>query len=242
MPSTAERVRMLPKRVELRRALTRGIVLHRTRRARVPSCDGPRETRSNGSSAIPRELVSFDVRPTSRLSEREPFDPVIADVVLHCVPRCDATRIVQPECHAEAPQRSLQSVLFTWRAAALVAALNAQSRSQRFAVARVASSRRRRESARSGGDEPRFERRRADGELAAYAPRVKRSAGLLMYRRTTGALEVLLVHPGGPFFRNEDAGAWTIPKGEPGPDEDLLAVALREFREETGLDAQGPFI
>ncbi|HLV65633.1 MAG TPA: NUDIX domain-containing protein, partial [Polyangiaceae bacterium] len=71
---------------------------------------------------------------------------------------------------------------------------------------------------------------------------MKRSAGLLMYRRTTGALEVLLVHPGGPFFRNKDAGAWTIPKGEPGPDEDLLAVALREFREETGLDAQGPFI
>lgn len=70
---------------------------------------------------------------------------------------------------------------------------------------------------------------------------LKVSAGLLMYRRTTG-LEVLLVHPGGPFFRNKDAGAWTIPKGEIGPDEEPLAAAIREFTEETGLTPMPPFL
>lgn len=69
----------------------------------------------------------------------------------------------------------------------------------------------------------------------------KTSAGLLMYRRTTG-LEVLLVHPGGPFFRNKDAGAWTIPKGEIGPGEEPLAAAIREFTEETGLAPTSPFL
>jgi predicted NUDIX family NTP pyrophosphohydrolase len=68
------------------------------------------------------------------------------------------------------------------------------------------------------------------------------SAGLLLYRRRGAALEVLLVHPGGPFWRGRDAGAWTIPKGEPGPGEDLLAAAQREFREETGLAPDGPFV
>ena len=69
----------------------------------------------------------------------------------------------------------------------------------------------------------------------------KVSAGLVMYRlRTTW--EVLLVHPGGPFFRNKDAGAWSIPKGEPAPDEDLLAAAKREFHEETGIEPTGEFI
>jgi predicted NUDIX family NTP pyrophosphohydrolase len=64
----------------------------------------------------------------------------------------------------------------------------------------------------------------------------KRSAGLLMYRRAEqGALEVFLAHPGGPFFAKKDAGAWTIPKGEPAAGEDLRACALREFEEETGL-------
>jgi predicted NUDIX family NTP pyrophosphohydrolase len=62
------------------------------------------------------------------------------------------------------------------------------------------------------------------------------SAGLMMYRRRGAALQVLLVHPGGPFFKNKDAGAWTIPKGEPAEGEDLLTTARREFREETGID------
>ena len=55
-------------------------------------------------------------------------------------------------------------------------------------------------------------------------------------------LEVLLAHPGGPYFVNKDDGAWSIPKGEPEPDEDLLLTAQREFEEETGLKPTGPFI
>jgi predicted NUDIX family NTP pyrophosphohydrolase len=55
-------------------------------------------------------------------------------------------------------------------------------------------------------------------------------------------LSVLLVHPGGPYWRNKDAGAWSIPKGAPAPGEDLLAAAQREFREETGLDPHGPYL
>ena len=62
----------------------------------------------------------------------------------------------------------------------------------------------------------------------------KRSAGLLIYRRTGGALELLLVHPGGPFWARKDDGAWSIPKGEYGEAEDALAVARREFAEEVG--------
>ena len=58
-----------------------------------------------------------------------------------------------------------------------------------------------------------------------------------MYRRRNNSLEVLLVHPGGPFFKNKDAGAWTIPKGEPSEGEELLTTARREFTEETGLTA-----
>ncbi len=69
----------------------------------------------------------------------------------------------------------------------------------------------------------------------------KLSAGLLMYRIADGELEVLLAHPGGPFFRNKDEGAWSIPKGEPDPEEDLLAAARREFAEETGVTPAGPF-
>jgi predicted NUDIX family NTP pyrophosphohydrolase len=60
------------------------------------------------------------------------------------------------------------------------------------------------------------------------------SAGILLYRRHDGALEVLLAHPGGPFFRTKDEGHWTIPKGEVDPGEALVAVARREFEEETG--------
>ena len=63
----------------------------------------------------------------------------------------------------------------------------------------------------------------------------KVSAGLLMYRRRGGRLEVLLVHPGGPFWRNKDAGAWTVPKGEVPEGEDLLVAARREFKEELGV-------
>ena len=69
----------------------------------------------------------------------------------------------------------------------------------------------------------------------------KQSAGLLIYRRKTGILEVFLVHPGGPFWKNRDAGVWTIPKGEFSNDEPALDAALREFREETGYTPKGPF-
>lgn len=69
----------------------------------------------------------------------------------------------------------------------------------------------------------------------------KISAGLLMYRVHDGSLQVLLAHPGGPFFRNRDDGAWSIPKGEIEPGEDFLAAATREFQEETGVTPAGPF-
>ncbi len=62
----------------------------------------------------------------------------------------------------------------------------------------------------------------------------KRSAGILLFRRSGGELEVLLVHPGGPFWARRDAGAWSIPKGEVGAGEDERACALRELEEETG--------
>lgn len=61
------------------------------------------------------------------------------------------------------------------------------------------------------------------------------SAGILMYRRVETRLEVLLVHPGGPYWRRKDEGAWSIPKGEMDGEEDASAVARREFAEETGL-------
>jgi len=69
----------------------------------------------------------------------------------------------------------------------------------------------------------------------------KKSAGLLMYRRRNRALEVLLVHPGGPFWAKKDAGSWSIPKGEYTPEEDPFGVAKREFLEETGFEASGEF-
>jgi len=68
------------------------------------------------------------------------------------------------------------------------------------------------------------------------------SAGLLMYRINDGDLKVLLAHPGGPFFKNKDQGAWSIPKGEIKADEDCLEAAKREFKEETGLIPTGPYI
>jgi len=70
----------------------------------------------------------------------------------------------------------------------------------------------------------------------------KISAGLLLFRRRGGRLEVFLAHPGGPFWSKKDAGAWTIPKGELDPDEEKLAAAEREFEEETGIKPHGPFI
>jgi predicted NUDIX family NTP pyrophosphohydrolase len=62
-----------------------------------------------------------------------------------------------------------------------------------------------------------------------------------MYRRRQGIVEVLLAHPGGPFWARKDLGAWSIPKGEFDPDEDSLAAAKREFEEETGLSVTGEF-
>jgi predicted NUDIX family NTP pyrophosphohydrolase len=70
----------------------------------------------------------------------------------------------------------------------------------------------------------------------------RHSAGLLMYRRRPGGLEVFLVHPGGPFWAGKDVGTWSIPKGEFSPGEDPLAAARREFMEETGLPVTGEFI
>ena len=70
----------------------------------------------------------------------------------------------------------------------------------------------------------------------------KKSAGLLMYRRSAGRLEVFLVHPGGPYWANKDDGVWSVPKGEFSEDEEPLAAARREFEEETGFTAVGDFI
>ena len=69
----------------------------------------------------------------------------------------------------------------------------------------------------------------------------KRSAGLLLYRYRDESLEVFLVHPGGPYWARKDLGSWSIPKGEYRTDEDPLTAARREFQEETGLAAEGPF-
>lgn len=70
----------------------------------------------------------------------------------------------------------------------------------------------------------------------------KQSAGILLYKLTDGILQVFLVHPGGPYFRKKDDGAWSIPKGEYLDDEDPLAAAQREFHEEVGKLITGNFI
>ncbi len=70
----------------------------------------------------------------------------------------------------------------------------------------------------------------------------KTSAGLLLYRVKNGAVEVFLVHPGGPFWARKDDGAWSIPKGEFEPGEEPLDAAKREFTEETSLTASGEFV
>lgn len=72
------------------------------------------------------------------------------------------------------------------------------------------------------------------------ARRSAASAGVLMYRRIGSKLEVLLVHPGGPYWRRKDHGSWSIPKGEMNADEDAGVAALREFMEETGVVLAGP--
>jgi len=70
----------------------------------------------------------------------------------------------------------------------------------------------------------------------------KQSAGLLLYRRNKINLEVFLVHPGGPFWKNKDDGAWSIPKGEFAETEEPLQAAIREFSEETGKAVSGRFM
>lgn len=70
----------------------------------------------------------------------------------------------------------------------------------------------------------------------------RQSAGILVYRRVDGGCEVLLVHPGGPFWAKKDLGTWSIPKGEFGADEDPFAAGRREFFEETGLSVEGDFV
>jgi predicted NUDIX family NTP pyrophosphohydrolase len=70
----------------------------------------------------------------------------------------------------------------------------------------------------------------------------KQSAGLLLFRDTPAGLEVLLAHPGGPYWAKKDEGAWSIPKGEFGPEEEPLAAARREFEEEMGAAVDGDFL
>jgi predicted NUDIX family NTP pyrophosphohydrolase len=70
----------------------------------------------------------------------------------------------------------------------------------------------------------------------------KLSAGILLYHSQNKVLEILLVHPGGPFWAQKDAGAWSIPKGEFGAEEDPLLAARREFEEETGFELDGSFL
>jgi predicted NUDIX family NTP pyrophosphohydrolase len=77
---------------------------------------------------------------------------------------------------------------------------------------------------------------------AGHRRRPSVSAGLLLFRRSPRGLEVLLAHPGGPFWRDRDAGAWTIPKGMVNEGEDLLDAARREFEEETAIAPTGPFL
>jgi predicted NUDIX family NTP pyrophosphohydrolase len=70
----------------------------------------------------------------------------------------------------------------------------------------------------------------------------KRSAGLLMYRRVLGTVEVFLVHPGGPYWSKKNEGSWSIPKGEYETDEEPLVAAIREFQEETGFNVSEPML
>ena len=84
--------------------------------------------------------------------------------------------------------------------------------------------------------------------MAAFVPRAsadpmrRASAGLLLYRRAAAGLQVMLVHPGGPYWARKDDGAWSIPKGEIEPGEEAIAAARREFEEETGASVSGEFV
>jgi predicted NUDIX family NTP pyrophosphohydrolase len=71
---------------------------------------------------------------------------------------------------------------------------------------------------------------------------IKKSAGILLYKVRDHALQVFLVHPGGPFWKNKDTGAWSIPKGEYTDEETALDAAIREFKEETGSKISGNYI
>jgi len=71
---------------------------------------------------------------------------------------------------------------------------------------------------------------------------MKQSAGILLFKHESGAMQVLLVHPGGPFWKNKDLGSWSIPKGEVTADEQMFDAAVREFEEETGVLLTGDFI
>lgn len=71
---------------------------------------------------------------------------------------------------------------------------------------------------------------------------MKKSAGILLFRRTGLEIQFFLVHPGGPFFAKKGAGSWTVPKGEIIPPEAPLETAIREFEEETGMRFDGPFV
>ena len=70
----------------------------------------------------------------------------------------------------------------------------------------------------------------------------KKSAGILLYRSQNKQIQVLLVHPGGPFWAKKDAGSWSVPKGELNENENILDAAIREMEEETGFKASGTFI
>jgi predicted NUDIX family NTP pyrophosphohydrolase len=80
----------------------------------------------------------------------------------------------------------------------------------------------------------------ASSTLARMAKRSNVSAGLLLFRRFGGELEVFLAHPGGPFWRGRDLGAWTVPKGLAEEGEEPLVAAIREFEEETAVSPEGP--
>src|SRR6476660_2327625 len=71
---------------------------------------------------------------------------------------------------------------------------------------------------------------------------MRKSAGILAYRKRESLLEVFLVHPGGPFWKGKETGAWSIPKGEFADEEDSIAAARREFMEETGQEVEGEFL
>lgn len=79
-------------------------------------------------------------------------------------------------------------------------------------------------------------------QLEGQVSTSRTSAGLLMYRRVDGKVQFFLVHPSGPYLRNQDLGTWTIPKGEIKPGEVALSAACRRFAEDIGLPAFGPFI